>query len=120
MSYAIYVVALKFFDIFSIEYKYDYLVSTVIAFILSVFWSFIWNRIFVFKNKTEFWMPLLKSYISYSFTCLFLNSFLNWFWVERIGMSKMIAPLINLTLTVPINFLLNKFWAFKNKKNVAG
>ena len=117
LSYGIYVGLLKLFSILSFELKYDYLVATVIAFILSVFWSFIWNRIFVFKEKNGFWLPLLKTYVAYSFTCLFLNSCLNWIWIEVVGISKVIAPLINLTLTVPLNFLLNKFWAFGKKKN---
>ena len=30
-------------------------------------------------------------------------------------LTKVIAPIINIFLTIPFNFLLNKFWTFKNK-----
>ena len=31
------------------------------------------------------------------------------------GISKVIAPIFNIVINVPINFLMNKFWAFKKK-----
>lgn len=62
--------------------------------------------------RTQDLEPLLKTYISYSFTGLFLSSALNWLWIDVAGLSKMIAPLINLCITVPLNFVLNKFWVF--------
>ena len=30
-------------------------------------------------------------------------------------MNKMIAPIINLIINIPINFFLNKIWAFGKK-----
>ena len=53
--------------------------------------------------------------MSYAFTGLFLNSVLSILWVEIVGLPKLIAPIINLLVSVPINFLLNKFWTFKQK-----
>ena len=38
-----------------------------------------------------------------------------WFWIDACGVSEYVAPIINLLVTVPLNFLLNKFWAFKAK-----
>jgi putative flippase GtrA len=32
------------------------------------------------------------------------------------GVSKLIAPILNLLVSVPVNFLLNKFWAFRTKE----
>ncbi|MEG2931919.1 MAG: GtrA family protein [Ruthenibacterium sp.] len=29
------------------------------------------------------------------------------------GVSEWIAPVINLVITIPLNFILNKFWTFK-------
>lgn len=114
LSYGLYVGVLFLYKFFKIDFCYDYLIATIVSFVLSVFWSFIWNRIFVFKQKNGFWIPLLKTYVSYSFTGLMLSSFLNWFWIDVVGLSKFIAPIINLILTVPLNFILNKFWAFKS------
>ena len=86
-------------------------------FVLSVLWSFYWNNRFVFTLKSgelrSIWKSLIKTYISYSFTGLFLNSILLVLWVKILGVSEFIAPLINLIFSVPLNFIINKLWAFK-------
>ena len=118
ISYVIYVISLLLLQKNSLLPKSDYLVSQVIAFILSVLWSFYWNRKYVFDadNENVPWIQaLIKTYISYAFTGLFLNTILSIFWVQVVGLSKMIAPIINLLVSVPINFIMNKFWAFKKK-----
>ena len=56
---------------------------------------------------------MIKTYISYSFTGLFLSSILLVLWVQVLGISEFIAPIINLLISVPLNFIINKFWAFK-------
>jgi len=34
-------------------------------------------------------------------------------WVDIVGISNIIAPLINIIMIIPLNFLLNKLWVFK-------
>ena len=91
--------------------------SNAIAFILSVLWSFYWNNKMVFTleegQKRHMGKALLKTYIAYSVSGIFLNSFLLWFWVDLIGISKLLAQFIDLFIDVPVNFIINKFWAFK-------
>lgn len=118
ISYIIYVTALLIFQHFSILREVDYLVAQFIGFVLSVLWSFYWNNKYVFKSngeKRNLICALLKTYISYAFTGLFLNSILSIVWVEVFHWSKLIAPIVNLLISVPLNFVLNKFWAFKTK-----
>lgn len=120
VSYVIYVGALLLFQKEGWLPQTDYLVAQVIAFILSVLWSFYWNNRFVFKQEENeernLLHALVKTYISYAFTGLFLNSVLSLLWVEVFAIPKIVAPIINLIVSVPINFLMNKFWAFKGKK----
>lgn len=93
-------------------------ISNLIAFVITVFISFILNGKFVFKQNEEssFLKSLLKVYASYSVTGLFLTSILLHIEEQVIGIPHYIATLMNLVLTVPINFILNKFWAYKDKK----
>lgn len=97
--------------------SWDYLLAQVLQFILSVLWSFFWNNKFVFTlqegEKRNLWGALFKTYVSYSFTGLFLSSVLLILWVQVFHISEFIAPIINLVVSVPLNFLINKFWAFK-------
>lgn len=117
ISYAIYMVSLLIFKGMHILPKTDYFVAQIIAFLLSVLWSFFWNnkKVFVKEEGQErvWWKALLKTYVSYSFTGLFLNSILIVLWVQVLHISEFIAPIINLLISVPVNFLINKFWAFK-------
>lgn len=120
ISYVVYLVSLLLLQKNSILPNVDYLVAQFVGFLLSVLWSFYWNRKYVFNADTEDvpWpQALLKTYISYAFTGIFLNSILSILWVQMLGISKLIAPIINLLVSVPLNFVLNKFWAFKSKEN---
>ena len=98
---------------------WDYIAGNLISFFLSVLWSFYWNNKYVFtleKGKTRnIGKTLLKTYTSYGFTGILLNNLLSYLWIEKLGISKYIAPLINLIISVPLNFLINKFWAFEEK-----
>lgn len=96
----------------------DYLAAHVVSFFLSVLWSFYWNRKYVFQmsNKTIPWQEaLFKVYCSYAFTGLLLSTILSMIWVRIFHINKLFVPFLNLAFSVPINFLLNKFWAFKQK-----
>jgi putative flippase GtrA len=95
-----------------------YIIANTIAFILSVLNSFYWNNKYVFKSgddqkKSAFWPALLKTYISYAFTGLVLSSGLLYVFIKIMRISAYIAPLLGLVITVPLNFVLNKKWAFK-------
>ena len=99
------------------HFSWDYFAANIIAFILSVAWSFFWNNKYVFAakegEKRNIPAALFKTYVSYGVTGLLLANVLSYVWVDVIGISKFIAPLLNLVISVPVNFILNKLWAFK-------
>ena len=119
LSYLIYVIGLVLLRRLGLFPKTDYIISSIVGFLLSVFWSFYWNHKMVFKlsdgQERSWWKALVRTYISYSFTGLFLSNILLVLWIQVCHISEMVAPLINLLVTVPLNFLINKFWAFKGK-----
>lgn len=97
--------------------------SNIIAFTITVFISFILNRKFVFNVKNEKnndaknWIKsLLKVYISYSITGLFLTAGLLYLEEQIFKIPHYIATLMNLVVTIPVNFILNKFWAYKGEE----
>ena len=100
--------------------SWDFIVGNMVAFILSVLWSFYWNNRFVFTvqegQHRSIWRALLKTYVAYGFTGIILNNILSWLWINVLDISKFIAPLINLIISVPVNFIINKMWAFKTEK----
>lgn len=92
-------------------------ISNLIAFVITVFISFILNDKFVFnedkKEEKSFVRRLAKVYASYSITGLFLTAVLLYVEETKLGIPHYIATLMNLVITIPANFILNKFWAFK-------
>lgn len=93
----------------------NYQVSYAIGFTLSVLNAYFWNNRFVFKESSStFFRKLLKVYASYIFTYV-LSAVLLYIWIDYLHIMKEIAPIINIIITTPINFLLNKKWAFKKK-----
>lgn len=101
------------------DVSWDYFVGNIVSFILSVLWSFYWNNKYVFTleegKSRSIGKALFKTYVSYGFTGIILNNILSWIWVSVLCISKYIAPIINLVASVPINFFMNKLWAFREK-----
>lgn len=140
VSYAVFFVCIHFLHT-------NAYVASLIGFILSVPNAFFWQNKFVFKESEEkerrvWWKVLLKTYVSYSFSSLFLTEVLLVFWLQVLNISQYmgpavewlnsfgitmtevkvaetIAPFLNMVITIPINFCINKFWAYrqKSKKN---
>ncbi len=120
ISYILYSASLLIFKRLAVLQGVDYLVAQVIQYVLSVLWSFYWNNRFVFQleegEHRTLWKALIKTYVSYSFTGLFLNSVLLVLWIKVLHISEFIAPIINLFISIPLNFIINKIWAFKRDK----
>lgn len=90
-----------------------YIIAYTIGFILSVLNAYFWNNQYVFKQaRSTFWYKLFKCYVSY-ITTFVISTILLYFWVDILGLSDKIAPIINICITTPINFVMNKLWAFK-------
>lgn len=116
VSYLLNLLCLVVLDKYDVAY--DYVIANTVAFVLSVLWSFYWNEKFVFtENHDEYksnkLVRLLKMYLSYGFTGIILNNVLSYLWISVLGISKVIAPLINSAIGVPINYVLNKKWTFE-------
>lgn len=94
----------------------EYIANTF-GYFISLINAYIWNVKWVFsKHDTNSKQAILKFFIVYIFS-YFLSMFLLFLFVEIVGISKFIVPLINIAITTPINFILNKFWSFRIKDN---
>ena len=114
IGYLVYTVSLKIFRCFRVFPQTDYFFAQLLMFLLSVLWSFYWNNkyVFVSESKRTWWKTFLKTYIAYAGTGIVLGNLLMLLWVEVLGISEVIAPLFSLVITIPLNFVINKFWSF--------
>ena len=96
----------------------NYLIAYTLGFLVSVCNAFFWNYKYVFVNKQE--TSIIKAFVkvvaSYGFSFL-LSLVLMTLLVEIFHISSFIAPVLKMIVTIPLNFVMNKIWAFKDRKN---
>lgn len=96
-----------------------YLIANFVSFVVSVLWSFYWNNRMVFTleegQERSMLRSLCKAFASYAITGLVLANILLVVQIDLLNVNEYIAPIINLLFTVPLNFILNRNWAFRAK-----
>lgn len=124
----------------------NYFVASLTGFVISVLNAYYWSNKYVFKEKPEdekrvWWKVLLKTYMAYAGGFL-LNLGLLVVWIDVLHIANYMGPVqdilanvglgdmdaevlgnlvaegINLVLIIPMNFLINKYWAYGQKKKV--
>jgi len=91
-----------------------YIPAYIIAFVISVCNAYYWNSRKVFKaqgGKKVF----VKTISAYGVTAA-LSAGLLFVMVDLLNIAEWFAPLIALCITIPANFVLNKLWVFRSKK----
>ncbi len=96
-----------------------YMLGSILGAILSILHGFLWSNYYVFPQKgqtvKQFFCCLGKCYLSYGGTSILSNVML-WIEVTFLCVDKIYAPIINLLITIPLNFILNKLWVFGRSK----
>ncbi|MEY8326733.1 GtrA family protein [Lachnospiraceae bacterium 54-11] len=110
ISYIVYMILITF--------GAHYLIGSIVGFVASVINAYYWNNKYVFSGESQLWWKvLIKLFLTYAGTGLVLHNILLIFWTDVLRIEKIWGPVINLFITVPINYLGNKYWAFRKNKN---
>lgn len=99
-----------------VHFSINYQIANIGGFITGSLNGYFWNKLWVFKDSKKNFSSVIKFYITYLSTWL-LSAVLLYVWIEIFGISDKIAPIINLFITTPINYVLNKLWVFKKNSN---
>lgn len=124
-------------------FKVHYLLAGFIGFSLSVLNAYYWSNKYVFKEsdgKRIWWKTLARTYLAYFWGYL-VNAALLVLWIEIVDICSWMVPFaawfagrgmvrfdaqflgsvlaagINLLITVPMNFVINKYWAYGQKRH---
>ena len=89
-----------------------YLLANTFSWLISVGNSYFWNHRYVFSSSSFWLTSLSKTYIAYFLSYIIGTLFL-YVSVSILDISEIVAPFFIIILTTPINFLMNKYWAFK-------
>lgn len=121
--------------------KGHYLFASTTGFVLSIFNAYYWNNCYVFKEdenleKRVWWKVLIKTFIAYLWGFL-ANLLLLVLWIDVLRIANCMEPVagllnrwgvsfldaedlgnlfaegINLVLVLPMNYLINKLWAYR-------
>lgn len=101
----------------ALMFRFDYQIANVFSFVISVLNAYILNRLWVFRieAKKASQGAVVRFFASYGMTFA-LSIFLAWFWVEIVNIPKAVVPFLNVLITTPLNFLLSKYFAFRERK----
>ncbi len=124
----------------------NYLFASLMGFLVSVLNAYYWSNRYVFKEeegteKRVWWKVLLKTYAAYAWGFI-VNAVLLVMWVDIVKLSRFLNPVaeffagfgwdkldaallgellasvLNVIVTIPMNFVLNKYWAYQQTKVV--
>lgn len=94
-----------------------YMIGSIVGTVVSIANAFYWNDQYVFQEGQKDWKSKLrrlgKTYVSYGATSILSNVML-WIEVTFFAVNKSVAPIVNLIVTIPLNFIVNKLWTFKS------
>lgn len=95
-------------------------VATLLAFLAGTINSFILNNRFVFRAQEkqrpgQLAWAFIKTLLCYALTGIVLAPLMKG-WLVGIGTPYWLASPITLIVTIPLNFIMNKFWAFAGRK----
>ena len=103
-----------------IYFGVHYIIANTAGFILGTMNAYFWNNKYVFKKqqneKRSHAKTGMKVFVAYGITYV-LSTVLLILWVDILGISQAIAPIINVCVTTPLNFGMNKLWAFNEREN---
>lgn len=95
-----------------------YTLSTILAWVLSVIFAYITNKLFVFESKSFETAVLIREILSFVSCRLFsglCDLLFMVFAVEMISMNDSLAKLVSNVFVVIINYIFSKLFIFRKK-----
>ncbi len=93
--------------------------STVMAWLLSVLFAFITNKIFVFSSRSSGHRGIFKEGFSF-FSCRFLTGVLDLvimlLFVDKLGLNGLLIKVLSNILVIALNYVFSKLFIFKGSK----
>ena len=111
LNYSIFFFLLNYLNVY-------YLISSSIGFILSVLFSYYFNRTWTFRSTVEIKSSIILYFLLYTFS-LFFGLLVLFYLVEVCRISENISNAVALIISAGINYLASKYLIFRtNRKNV--
>ncbi len=97
----------------------DYMVATALAWLLSVLFAFVTNKLFVFDSKSLVATLVLKELVLFVGARLFsgaLDMGMMYLFVDVLQVNDMVVKILSNIIVIVVNYILSKLIIFKKKK----
>ena len=91
----------------------EYLVAETVAWIVAAANNFVWNRHWTFKARHGQVHAQAARFFVITLLALGFNLLVLRILVESAGMDKIVAEVLALAASTPLNFIGNKLWSFR-------
>lgn len=98
--------------------NFSVIISTVIAWILSVIFAYITNKLYVFESKSFEKKILIREIITFTSARIFsgvLDVFNMYIFVDIFKMNDLVIKLLSNVMVIIVNYVLSKLVIFKKK-----
>ncbi|RAS74879.1 GtrA family protein [Priestia endophytica] len=103
---------------FSIDYRW----ATTVAWIVSVLFAFVTNKLYVFKSKTLTTSIMFRELLSFFFfrgLSYVLDLAIMIICVSRLSIDDIVAKILANIVVILVNYIASKYFIFKNKEERA-
>ena len=88
-------------------------IANIFSVLVSILNAYVWNRFWVFsQTATKKVTGPIRFIVVYGGNLL-LGMVLLYLYIDVWHLNKYIAPFISMPVTIPLNYILNRFWVFK-------
>ncbi len=97
----------------------DYAYANTIAFVISIIFAYVTNKIIVFKSKQEALTGLLVEFMKFIASRLgtfFLEMLGLWILIDIIGLDEVMPKYLMTAVVIVLNYFLSKWLVFKKAK----
>ena len=101
-------------------FEVEVMAATVIAWGIAVAFAFFTNKFYVFESKektAKVWLKESASFVAARVFSMLLELLIMYVFVEMLGFNDMLFKIIANIVVIIVNYILSKFWIFKNKNN---
>ena len=91
------------------------LIATTIGYICGIINGYLWSSKVVFKKKKT--IDNAAKFVIVNLITIGVNFFLMWLWIYQLEIHQILAQVITVCFTMPLNFILNKIWTYRSKES---
>lgn len=117
------IVNLSVYFVLNWAFDVNYMVSNITAWVVTVLFAYVTNKLFVFRTKTGSWKELGREFVRFVNSRIIsggADQALMWLLVGLFHFNSSLIKMVNSGVVVVLNYILSKLMIFKPREDRAG